>query len=640
MEPRARGRADLSPCSGRRLGRAPRPGDPLLGRRHARGCARPHAHPLRRPLRREHRAALGRWSRRQRSAPHGRHDDGRRRPQNRRLHVQLPQLHPRSTHVRCSTSARWSSRSSSTTCTAPGSAGTSSPRERVRYATPSAAICTPSRIVDNPSEDARYRRGGGALAVDLRRARAAQRRIERAEARAAGIAVPRPSRSRGFRVACGDREPLACVREWFTLHGWTPFAFQEEVWRAYLAGESALVHAATGTGKTYAAWLGPVLEWLRDYPAVGRRKAAAPPLRVLWITPLRALAGDTESALRAPIEDLGLPWTVETRTGDTPARIRARQRDRLPTALVTTPESLTLLLTREDAHDLFDHLELVVVDEWHELLASKRGVQTELALARLRRFKPSVRTLGLSATLGNLDVARDALLGLEADGTPRPGRLVRGLLPKALEVDALIPSTMERFPWSGQMGLRMLPEVVRRHRGGRERAGVHQHARDRRDLVSGAAGRAPRLGGDHGAPPRLDRSRHPRMGGGRPPRREAAMRGVHLHAGPGRGLHARGPGAPDRKPEGRRPPDPTRGAKRSPARRGEPADLRPHQRAGARGRRCRTGGAARGAHRGTPPGRAPARPARAARRHRRPGRRLHRRTSSSTRCARPTPFAT
>ena len=308
-------------------------------------------------------------------------------------------------------------------------------------------------------------RGGGALAVDLRRARAAQRRAQRAEERAAkagGAPALRVSRSRGYRVACGDREPLACVREWFGRHGWTPFPFQEEVWQAYLAGESGLIHAATGTGKTYAAWLGPVMEWLRDYPVRPRRKAAAPPpLRVLWITPLRALAGDTEAALRAPVEDFGLPWTVESRTGDTSARVRARQRERLPTALVTTPESLSLLLTRDDADRLFGHLELVVVDEWHELLASKRGVQTELGLARLRRFRPGLRTLGLSATLGNLEVARDALLGTDPLGGPLPGRIMRGLVPKALQVDALIPETMERFPWSGQIGLRLLPEVVR-----------------------------------------------------------------------------------------------------------------------------------------------------------------------------------
>ncbi len=304
------------------------------------------------------------------------------------------------------------------------------------------------------------RNAGGALAVDLRRARAARRRAERAcEAAAPGGTRDAP-RSPTYRVSCRNRDPFECVREWFELHGWTPFPFQEAVWRAYLAGESGLIHAATGTGKTYAAWMGPVLEWLRDYPVRPRRKAEAPPLRILWITPLRALAADTEAALRAPVEDLGLPWTVQSRTGDTSARIRARQRERLPTALVTTPESLSLLLTRDDAADLFGHVELVVVDEWHELLASKRGVQTELALARLRRFRPTLRTLGLSATLGNLDVARDALLGVGPDGAPRPGRTIRGLVPKALQVDALIPETMERFPWSGQIGLRLLPEVV------------------------------------------------------------------------------------------------------------------------------------------------------------------------------------
>jgi ATP-dependent helicase Lhr and Lhr-like helicase len=318
------------------------------------------------------------------------------------------------------------------------------------------------------TDDRRSRRGS-ALAVDLRRARRAKQQAENAAERTA--AAPKPGRPQPT-IICGDREPITCVRDWFASEGWEPFPFQEEVWRAYLAGESGLIHAATGTGKTYAAWMGPVLEWLRDYPA-GRRgghplaggwaagqRAAAPPLRVLWITPLRALAADTEAALRAPVEDLGLPWTVETRTGDTEPRVRARQSRRLPTALVTTPESLSLLLTWAETPSLFEHLELVVVDEWHELMASKRGVQTELALARLRRWRPNLRIWGLSATLGNLESARDSLLGVTPEGLSRPGRIIRGLIPKALKVDSLIPETMERFPWSGQIGLRLLPEVI------------------------------------------------------------------------------------------------------------------------------------------------------------------------------------
>jgi ATP-dependent helicase Lhr and Lhr-like helicase len=295
---------------------------------------------------------------------------------------------------------------------------------------------------------------GSALAVDLRRARRARIRSERVSP------DPRsPTERPGARIICGARDPMDCVREWFASEGWSPFPFQEEVWGAYLAGESGLVHAATGTGKTYAAWVGPILEWLSDYPA-GKQRQGAPPLRVLWVTPLRALAADTEDALRAPVEDLGLPWTVETRTGDTEARVRARQSKRLPTALVTTPESLSLLLTWNDTASLFGHLELVVVDEWHELMASKRGVQTELALARLRRWRPHLRTWGLSATLGNLETARDTLLGVSREGEPGRGRIVRGLIPKALHVDSLIPETMDRFPWSGQIGLRLLPEVI------------------------------------------------------------------------------------------------------------------------------------------------------------------------------------
>jgi ATP-dependent helicase Lhr and Lhr-like helicase len=240
------------------------------------------------------------------------------------------------------------------------------------------------------------------------------------------------------------------VEAWFASRGWTPFAFQREVWDAYRAGESGLIHAATGTGKTYAAWFGPLLE------AMEAGRAGGAGLRVLWITPLRALAADTEQALRAPLEALGIPWTLETRTGDTSASTRARQRKRLPEALVTTPESLSLLLTRDDAPALFGGLRAVVVDEWHELMGSKRGVQTELALARLRRFAPGVRTWGVSATIGNLEEAAETLLGA---GVPTP-RIVVGVLPKRVVIDSLIPSSIERFPWAGHLGTNLLPKVI------------------------------------------------------------------------------------------------------------------------------------------------------------------------------------
>jgi ATP-dependent Lhr-like helicase len=249
----------------------------------------------------------------------------------------------------------------------------------------------------------------------------------------------------------------AAVDAWFASRGWTPFEFQREVWDAYARGESGLIHAATGTGKTYAAWLGPLLEALQTPASRG-----AEPLRVLWLTPLRALAADTERALAEAVHALGVPFSVESRTGDTKASVRKRQRDRLPSALVTTPESLTLLLCREDHRELFASLQCVIVDEWHELLSTKRGAQTELALARLRAVVPGLRTWGLSATLGNLAEARDTLLGHGPGGAPRPGRLVRGLVPKEIVVESLAPEAMERFPWAGHLNVKMLPQVLDR----------------------------------------------------------------------------------------------------------------------------------------------------------------------------------
>ena len=254
------------------------------------------------------------------------------------------------------------------------------------------------------------------------------------------------------------------VDEWFATRGWEPFAFQREVWDAYARGESGLIHAATGTGKTYAAWMGAVIEALAEQPDAkkARRRADTMPLRVLWITPLRALAADTEQALKLPVTELGLPWSVESRTGDTSQSRRARQREQLPTALVTTPESLSLLLCRKDSAEIFRDLRCVVVDEWHELLSTKRGAQVELCLARLRALCPALRTWGVSATLGNLDVAAETLLGYWPDGTPRPARMVRGVVPKQVEVESLVPDTMDRFPWAGHLNTKLLPEVMQR----------------------------------------------------------------------------------------------------------------------------------------------------------------------------------
>ena len=246
---------------------------------------------------------------------------------------------------------------------------------------------------------------------------------------------------------------------WFAKQGWKPFAFQREAWTASLAGESGLVHAPTGLGKTYAVWGGPVMEWLDENPDRARWPKQAEPLRVLWLTPLRALANDSAESLRAPLTDLEMPWTVELRTGDTTSATRQKQRTRFPTALITTPESLSLVLSHAGTREKFASVRHVIVDEWHELLSSKRGVQTELCLARLRRWVPGLRVWGLSATLGNLDQALRVLLG--ADSAREKSRLISAHVSKKFALKTLLPRDVERFPWAGHVGLNLMPAVIR-----------------------------------------------------------------------------------------------------------------------------------------------------------------------------------
>ena len=273
---------------------------------------------------------------------------------------------------------------------------------------------------------------------------------------------------------------------WFAERGWKAFKFQREVWRAIAGGDSGLLHASTGAGKTYAVWLGALLALTAASTphvahAIGRKAAKASskpppaaPLTVLWITPMRALAADTLRALQQPLQALQsianeteveggrlAAWSAGARSGDTDAAERSAQNARMPTVLVTTPESFTLMLARADAREALASVKMVVVDEWHELLGNKRGVQVQLALARLRHFRSedaaaasSLLVWGMSATLGNLQEAMQTLLGHEQ------GVLVQGQVPKKLVIDSLLPGRVERFPWGGHLGLTMLPQVI------------------------------------------------------------------------------------------------------------------------------------------------------------------------------------
>lgn len=255
---------------------------------------------------------------------------------------------------------------------------------------------------------------------------------------------------------------IEAIERWFAARGWRPFDFQREAWRAQLDGRSGVIHAPTGCGKTYAAFCG-LLARAAEPQAVGEAPA---PLSILWVTPLRALASDTVLALSEAVAGLAPGWTVGLRTGDTAASERARQDRRLPSVLVTTPESLALLTARADWAERLAHLRAVVVDEWHELVASKRGVLLELTLARLRglaahRKQPPLQTWGLSATLGNLEEAMAVLVGPNT-ALSGEAHLIHARLPKAIEIDALLPETIERFPWAGHLGTRMVAPVVER----------------------------------------------------------------------------------------------------------------------------------------------------------------------------------
>ena len=247
---------------------------------------------------------------------------------------------------------------------------------------------------------------------------------------------------------------------WFAGRGWQPFEFQQQVWAAMAEGRSGLLHATTGSGKTYAVWMGALARSARAISAdsVAARAAglarSATGLQVLWLTPMRALAADTVRALQRPLPDLAPHWQVGLRTGDTGSAERARQDRRWPQALVTTPESLSLMLTREHSREELSGVHTVIVDEWHELVGTKRGVQVQLALARLRRWNPSLIVWGLSATLGNLDGAMDTLVAGPG------GALVQGRVDKTLLIDTLLPADPGRFGWAGHLGAQMQQPVV------------------------------------------------------------------------------------------------------------------------------------------------------------------------------------
>jgi ATP-dependent Lhr-like helicase len=236
-------------------------------------------------------------------------------------------------------------------------------------------------------------------------------------------------------------------KQWFKTLGWQPDAFQKEAWQAFADGYSGLVNAPTGSGKTYSLLL-PILE----------SNSKPKGLQAIWITPIRALAKEIHQSTLRAVEGLNLNWTVGVRTGDTTTSERARQKKSMPNLLITTPESLHLLLASKGYPKTFKNLQALVADEWHELMGSKRAVLLELALSRLRGLNPALQTWGISATIGNMEEALAVLLGEPRQQAKTS--LIRAKLKKDIRVETVLPKTVEVLPWAGHLGIKMLEQVI------------------------------------------------------------------------------------------------------------------------------------------------------------------------------------
>ncbi|MDR9486658.1 ligase-associated DNA damage response DEXH box helicase [Salibacter sp.] len=245
------------------------------------------------------------------------------------------------------------------------------------------------------------------------------------------------------------------VKNWFSDKGWKPFPFQKEAWSAYRSGKNGLINAPTGSGKTYAMLGGIVAEYLSSQKANYKQPRG---LQVIWITPIRALSKEIHLSSKRMIEGLDIPWEVSVRTGDTSSKERARQSRKMPQILITTPESLHLLLAQKNASKRFKNLKAVVCDEWHELMGSKRGVMMELALSRLKSLSNKLRVWGISATIGNMEESMEVLLGSDHD--PQKTAFIKADIKKELEIISVLPDEVEKFPWSGHLGIKLLAKVV------------------------------------------------------------------------------------------------------------------------------------------------------------------------------------
>jgi ATP-dependent Lhr-like helicase len=236
---------------------------------------------------------------------------------------------------------------------------------------------------------------------------------------------------------------------WFARRNWAPRAHQLELLAADQAGDHSLLIAPTGAGKTLAGFLPSLID-------LAKKEGQPRRLHTLYISPLKALAVDVERNLMAPINEMALPIRVETRTGDTPAAKRQRQRYDPPDLLLTTPEQVALFVGMPDAPDIFRGLKRIIIDEAHALAPTKRGDLLSLGIATLQRFAPSARRTGLSATVAD-EAALAKWIAPQAGSEARFARIVRGPPGASPEVSMLLSE--ERVPWAGHTGRHAMQEV-------------------------------------------------------------------------------------------------------------------------------------------------------------------------------------
>jgi ATP-dependent helicase Lhr and Lhr-like helicase len=239
--------------------------------------------------------------------------------------------------------------------------------------------------------------------------------------------------------------------DWFASKGWNPFAFQVEAWESYRNGQNGLVNAPTGSGKTYSLLVPILLEGFAHEESKG--------LQSIWITPIRALGKEIEYSAKEAIGGMNSVWKVGVRSGDTSTKEKQRQLARAPQFLITTPESLHLLLAQKGYSEYFKELKSVVVDEWHELIGSKRGVLMELALSRLKVIAPGLKIWGISASIGNMEQSMQVLLG-DYFNQKEKINIIRADLEKKIEIISIFPDDVERLPWSGHLGIALLDKAI------------------------------------------------------------------------------------------------------------------------------------------------------------------------------------